>query len=373
MESMENQKSSKAQSICAPQEFSSTFAKIFSEPGAANLMAQMIAFAPVVFQVAKCLRDFKILAILGERSHTFDELKNKSDLSEYGLSLLLDSGESAGIVKKENGEWSTTLIGQMIQSDPLTNVNMNFTHDVCYQALFNLDEAIQTGKPSGLKVFGDWDTVYSGLTQLPPNVLKSWLEFDHFFSDDAFNAALRVLFTMNPKRVLDVGGNTGKFSVACTKFNKDVNVTILDHPNQVKLALANAAKNNVADRITAQGMNLLDHTQAFPKGYDIIWMSQFLDCFSEDDILQLMLRAKAAMNENTRFVIMEPFTDNQRHEVSKFVLDMTSPYFTAVANGNSRMYPIATFYKLIEKAGLVIEEEYRVRLSQSILKIRLAH
>jgi hypothetical protein len=31
--------------------------------------------------------------------------------------------------------------------------------------------------------------------------------------------------------------------------------------------------------------NLLDEKTVFPKGFDAIWMSQFLDCFSETEIV----------------------------------------------------------------------------------------
>ena len=63
---------------------------------------------------------------------------------------------------------------------------MDFVHDVCYKGLFHLEESIETGKPAGLKELGDWPTVYEGLSQLPPDIQKSWFAFDHFFSDMLF-------------------------------------------------------------------------------------------------------------------------------------------------------------------------------------------
>jgi len=34
----------------------------------------------------------------------------------------------------------------------------------CYKGLFALDKSIENGKPEGLKVFGEWDTIYEGLS-----------------------------------------------------------------------------------------------------------------------------------------------------------------------------------------------------------------
>ncbi len=70
---------------------------------------------------------------------------------------------------------------------------------------------------------------------------------------------------------------------------------------------------------------------------------------------------------------METFTDNQKFESAKFCLDMTSLYFTAMANGNSRMYPLARFEKLIADAGLKIDAVYAgVKLFHIISRCKLS-
>lgn len=39
-------------------------------------------------------------------------------------------------------------------------------------------------------------------------------------------------------------------------------------------------------------MNLFDEKVNLPKDYDVIWMSQFLDCFKEDDIVAILKKVK---------------------------------------------------------------------------------
>ena len=36
----------------------------------------------------------------------------------------------------------------------------------------------------------------------------------------------------------------------------------------------------------------------FPKGYDAIWMSQFLDCFSEEEIVSILKRCYDALDDD---------------------------------------------------------------------------
>jgi hypothetical protein len=84
-------------------------------------------------------------------------------------------------------------------------------------------------------------------------------------------------------------------------------------------------------------------------------MSQFLDCFSEDEIVSILTRARKAMGSGTRLFIMETFWDRQRFEPAAFCLTMTSLYFTAIANGNSKMYHSDDMMRLVREAGLEIE------------------
>ena len=52
---------------------------------------------------------------------------------------------------------------------------------------------------------------------------------------------------------------------------------------------------------------------------------------------------------------METFWDRQKYEPASFCLTMTSLYFTAMANGNSKMYNTEDMETCIREAGLEIE------------------
>ena len=61
------------------------------------------------------------------------------------------------------------------------------------------------------------------------------VRLDHFYSDSSFSQALEVVFASKPKTLLDVGGNTGRWALRCVDYDKDVNVTIMDLPQQIKM------------------------------------------------------------------------------------------------------------------------------------------
>lgn len=327
--------------------------------------AQKIAFAPFVFQTTVCLKRLGVLEYIFKNRDqdgvTINELSKELSISVYGLSVLLEIALSSSIVVLNSKEkYQLTKTGYFLNYNETVGVNLNFTNDVCYEGLFYLKDAIREQKPSGLKVFGDWDTIYDGLSELKPEVQKSWFEFDHHYSDGIFNEALKYVFKNNPKTIYDIGGNTGKFALQCLNHNDTVKIEIFDLPGQLKKALFNLKNNGFENRVHGNEINWLKPNPQIKKGADLIWMSQFLDCFSENEIITILKTCVASMNENTQLIITETFTDRQKFDNAKFSLEATSLYFTALANGTSKMYPLTVFETLIKKSGLSLDEDHQL-------------
>lgn len=325
----------------------------------AQRQAQFIAWAPMVFQVSRLMLKYGILSMLRDRSEgmTIEEIKEESKLSTYAVKILMEASLSIGtvLVNPKTDRYSLSKTGWFLLTDESTRVNVDFNHDVNYRGLFYLDEALEQGRPAGLKTLGNWPTIYEGLSQLDPQVQKSWFAFDHFYSDHSFDLALNIVFAHPTRRLMDVGGNTGRFALKCVEHNADVEVTIVDLPGQIGMMEKNIAGHEGANRIGSYTTNILDETNQLPEGeWDAIWMSQFLDCFSEEQIVSILTRAAKVMSEGTTLYIMETLWDRQRFEPSSLCLTMTSVYFTAMANGNSKMYHSDDMLKLIERAGLKV-------------------
>ncbi len=328
-------------------------------PEQAKSQAQLIAFSPIMFQAVRYLRSKGILAKIHEaREISLAELQASVDLSSYALDVLIEAGITSNILLRKDDKLRLTKTGFFILRDELTQANMDFVHDVCYQGMFYLGDSLEKAKPVGLEVFGQWPTIYDALTALPAHTQKSWLKFDHFYSDQAFPEVLPVIFAAQPRSILDVGGNTGRFALSCVRFASNVHVAIVDLPGQLELLAKEINDKPEASRISGFAMNLLDHSQPLPYGYDAIWMSQFLDCFGEDDILQLLIRAADALALDGHLYILEPFIDCQEYPAATHSLVMTSLYFTAMANGKSRMYRASQMIELAAKAGLSVVSQH---------------
>lgn len=336
--------------------------------------AQFIAFAPYVFNASVLLRDKGILTIV-EKSRlqgiTLEDVAAQVDMSHYGVRILMEAGLGIGLLLKKEDKYFLSKTGHFFLNDNMTRVNTDFMKDVCYEGAKELEQSISDSKPHGLKYLGDWSTIYQGLSKLPEPAKTSWFDFDHYYSDNTFPEALPMIFEHQPKKVMDIGANTGKFTLACLNYNKDVEVGLVDLGIQLEVAKENIEAAGFADRVAYHERNVLDENSELPEGYDIIWMSQFLDCFSDDEIVFILEKCHRALNEGGRVFINELFWDKQKFEASAFSLQMTSLYFTTMANGNSQMYDSKVFMQLIDKAGFdVVMQKDNMGQVHSVLELK---
>ena len=326
----------------------------------AKTEALAISLAPFVFQTTYALVKLGILKAVGdagEHGISATEIAKTVDVSLYGVKVLLDLGLSSRLVWLSNENYVLDKVGHFVLCDSMVQTNLNFSQDVCYQGLFHLLDSIKRGKPEGLKEFGEWPTIYPALSSLPEQAKKSWFAFDHFYSDKAFPEVLPIVFKKPIKRLFDIGGNTGKWAMQCVNHDPNVNVTIIDLPEQVTTVKKIIAHEGLDNRIDTHAIDMLDPKASLPMGADAVWVSQFLDCFSESEILSILQRIAAIMTPETTLNILELFYDRQYYEAAAFAINCTSIYFTAMANGNSRMYHSKDMLKLIQQAGLYVDED----------------
>ena len=336
----------------------------------AKFEAQKIAFAPLAFQAIRAMLELGIMKSIEDavdEGISRKELSEKTGISEYGAGVLCEMALGMNVIKFAADSDSNIIgtneekfvlgkIGWFLLEDELTKVNFNFTNDICYQGAWDLTDSVKNSKPEGLKVFGSkWTTIYEALSTLPEQAKKSWFEFDHFYSDIAFPEALPIVFADKVKHLVDIGGNTAKWAVSCCKYNPDVKVTIVDLPGQTAVAEKNAAAAGFADRISTHSGNVLDSSTELPTSPDAVWMSQFLDCFSLNQITKILKKVFAAASENTNVYVLEPLWDKQHFEASSYSLMGTSLYFTCMANGNSKMYRYGELVDAICAAGFELK------------------
>jgi SAM-dependent methyltransferase len=321
----------------------------------ARFEAQKIIFGPIVFQCVRYARDRGILQALaeaGEAGCHVDELAASGRWRAYALKVVLESCLSCGAVRLAEGRYVLDKTGYILLSDEMTRINLDFVGDVCYRGLADFDRSLDDETPHGLKTLGGWPTLYEGLSTLPEPARGSWFAYDHYYSDTSFPAILPDVFATRPRRIMDIGANTGEFARAALRHCAEVELHLVDLPQQLALAEQQLAADGLRERITLHAADVLDLRQPLPGGMDLVWMSQFLNCFSEPVIASLFTRAAAALAPGGQILVLDTFWDRQRYDIAAYCLINTSPYFTAIASGNSKVYESGDYVRLAAGAGL---------------------
>lgn len=318
--------------------------------------AQKLIFSPMIFQTIGTMLDLGILKLIDEQPISANLIMDKLNLSEYAVNTILESAQVFGIIDcdKEN-LYSVTKLGKSFLYDRMTVVNFNFIRNCCYLGASEMTKSFLNEKPMGLKTFyKDSDTIYPVLPEMSEQFKKSWYEFDNYYSDNCFEEVYDIIASQNPKKLFDIGGNTGGFEKVCLIKNPNIDISMLD----LKANIDVISKNSQLEKCKFYSVNMLEEEPNLPKISGAVLMSQFLDCFSKTQIKRILKNIKKSADKGTKVYILEPFTDNQIFEASKLSLIQISLYFTCMANGNSKMYKKSEMIQLVKDSGLEVTNIY---------------
>lgn len=269
--------------------------------------AQRLAFAPLAFQATAVLRDRGVLAALAAApggAASIAEVAQATGLSVYAVRVLLEAGLGLHIVWRRDDKYHLGKLGRFLLDDEMTRVNFDFSRDVCYRAAEHLEASLVEGRPAGLAEIGPWATLYQGLSAMPEPARQSWHAFDHFHSDQAFPAVAERLAADPPQRLLDIGCNTGRWAQHALTRLPALQVGLVDLAPQLARARDRLAAAGLAERASCHPVDLLDPHTALPDGHDLIWMSQFLDCFADEEIVAILRKVRAALAPGGRVWIL---------------------------------------------------------------------
>ena len=201
--------------------------------------AQKIAFAPFLFKaVSAALQTEFLPGIVHQKSpKTPHEWAETLGLTPYAVDVMADILVSARVLaRREDGTLESTRVGDLLVLDEMTRVNFFFTDRTNYAGLEKTLDALLEGRPAGLSAFnGDWKTIYPHLPDLPEDAQKAWFAFDHFHSDRAYREAIECLDKLKGfSHLVDIGGNTGRFTKLFLETHPNARATFVDLPAQIE-------------------------------------------------------------------------------------------------------------------------------------------
>jgi SAM-dependent methyltransferase len=109
------------------------------------------------------------------------------------------------------------------------------------------------------------------------------------------------------RRLLDVGGGTGSWSIATVTRYPHLRATVYELPVTAEIARARIADAGLAGRISVVAGDAM--SDDLPTGYDAVLIANVLHCFSPGDDRTLLRRIRAAVPDGGRLLLTDFWTD----------------------------------------------------------------
>jgi SAM-dependent methyltransferase len=112
------------------------------------------------------------------------------------------------------------------------------------------------------------------------------------------------------RRVLDVGGGSGAYSMAMIAVKRDLHATVFDLPGVIPLTRRYIGEAGLTHRIdTVEGDY---HKDEFPVGYDIVFLSAIVHSNAADENRHLLRKCATALNPGGRVIVQDFIMDEDR-------------------------------------------------------------
>jgi len=120
----------------------------------------------------------------------------------------------------------------------------------------------------------------------------------------------KALGTTGVRRILDLGGGSGVYSIAFAKACPDVHCEILDIPEVVPLTAEYVSQAGVSSQVSLRPGDMLQDD--FGSGYDIIMLNAICHMFSEEQNRDIFRRAHEALAPNGRLLVQDFILNSEK-------------------------------------------------------------
>jgi precorrin-6B methylase 2 len=216
--------------------------------------------------------------------------------------MLMNALVALGILQKENGVFQNTpLAAQYLAEGSAENVRLAMMHTAyLWHRWSALTECVRTGTSQQHAGGGDRDPHWTEafIAAMDRNVL------------DRAPLVLKAVDISGVRRMLDVGGGSGGYSIAFAKASPELHAEILDLPAVLPLTEHYIAKSGLSERVkTRPGDLQLDE---LGRDYDLIFVSAISHMLGQSENQDLFRRCFTALAHGGRIVVQDFILDSDK-------------------------------------------------------------
>lgn len=242
-----------------------------------------------------------IFTILGEDEKTSVQVASEISADPRATDRLLNALCVTRTIQKANGRFfnSDAAKNYLVKGKP--GFQAGIMHSVnLWDSWSNLTGSVKTGRSVKISPVAERDDKW----------FKPFIAAMHNRAFSEAPSLVKQIDLNGVKRILDIGGGSGAYSMAFVKAGDDISSTVFDLPNVVKMTEKYVREEGLIEKIdTVPGDYNKDE---FPSGYDLVFLSAIIHINSYKQNIQLIKKSGMALNPGGRIVISDFIMDDDR-------------------------------------------------------------
>ena len=283
-----------------------------------------------------------IFTVLGDTEKTSEEIAKEINADLRATDRLLNALCVTGSVQKVNGRFRNSAAARQYLVEGRPDYQAGMMHSVnLWNSWSNLTMSVKSGGAINQNSVEERDDKW----------FKPFIAAMHNRAFGEAPSLIGEIDLTNVKKVLDVGGGSGAYSMAFARAGENIYATVFDLPNVITMTAQYIKDTGLEAKVNTIPGDF--NTDELPKGYDLVFLSAIIHMNSPEQNISLIRKAGRALNKGGRVVISDFIMDDDR----------ISPAFGAFFSLNMLVntksgdtYTESEIKAWFEQAGIAFEE-----------------
>ncbi len=243
--------------------------------------------------------ELDVFTIIDSGELASGEICKQIGANEQAVDRLLNAVCAMGVLRKEKGRFlNVSSLAPFLVKDS-ENYFGGYRHLLnLYYRWGTLPEAVQKGaRVAGQGGDGEGST-------------EAFIAAMHSRARITAPAVVSKIDCAGVKRLLDVGGGLGIFSMAFARAHDSISAVVFDLPEMVELTREDIDREGLSDRISTLAGDY--HRNDFGSGFDLLFLSAIVHINSYDENMALIKKSFRALNPGGKIVVQDFIMENDR-------------------------------------------------------------
>ena len=247
--------------------------------------------------------ELNVFTHLTDAPMSAEALAKKIGAAVRPLGMLLDALSAIGLLVKEKGAYRTapTLASALAEGTPDTILPMLQHSAHLWKRWSHLTEIVkgfQAPESAGESI--PWS----------PDALKAFIGAMHVVAGPLAEQIVKSVDVKAARRLLDVGGASGTYTIAFLQAAPEMQATLFDRPEVIAMARERLDAAGLLDRVDLIAGNF--YQDEFPPGHDLALLSAIIHQNSPEANVELFCKVFKALIAGGRILIRDHVMDSDR-------------------------------------------------------------